>query len=209
MLYISLLPLVLASASPRRYELLSSLGLEFELCPSCVEEPLPDPDESAPDYALRAARIKAESVASGRSDAVVLAADTVVAIGESILGKPADSGAALEMMRLLCSTGAEPPTTHLVVTGCCLLRVEAGRVVARREYYASTAVDMGPAPAAVLAAYASRPEPLDKAGGYAIQGLAACLVRGIRGSYTNVVGLPLAETMDALLSLGAIAARGV
>lgn len=216
MAFVSCLDLVLASASPRRRDLLASAGLRFEIRPSECMEPDPEPGESATGYALRMAALKARDIAGllakeGRAELVVLAADTVVAIDGRILGKPKDSLEALRMLELLCPTNglsSGRPIAHQVVTGCVLLRLEqAGEACEVQElssFCVATEVEMGPVPRAALEAYARSQEPLDKAGAYAIQGQGGFLVRAIKGSYSNVVGLPLAEVIDALLGWGGI-----
>ncbi len=204
------LPLVLASASPRRRDLLASVGLAFEIL-AVDGEPQPDAGEAPEAYAMRAARAKAEAAATLRPKAVVLAADTVVVLDEddihedespvsceSILGKPADESEAMMMLARLAGN------THRVVTGCCL--VMPGREPA--EFFAQTEVEMDPQPLAALMAYVATGEPMGKAGAYAIQGRGAFLVRGVSGSYTNVVGLPLAMVLDRLQALGAVTPRG-
>jgi septum formation protein len=134
---------------------------------------------------------------------VVLGADTVVVAPDGrILGKPEDEAGAREMLRLLC--GGER-RTHRVVTGCCLFLpqdVEGAR--RREEFWAETEVTMGAQPEPVIAAYAATGEPLDKAGAYAIQGRGAFLVEHVCGSYTNVVGLPLARVLEVLVSWGVV-----
>jgi len=192
------LPLVLASASPRRKELLASLGLAFEIL-SIGEEPPPLPGEDAAGYAQRAARHKAVAVSAERPEAVVVAADTVVVVDGEPLGKPADEDEALRMLAVL--VGRE----HTVVTGCCLIPPRTGGLGRETMLFAvETRVVMAPAPLEVLFAYAATGEPLDKAGAYAIQGRGGFLVESISGSFSNVVGLPLAETVRALSEMGAI-----
>jgi septum formation protein len=188
-------PLVLASGSPRRSEMLAGLGLRFEVLPCPEPEPVPLPGETAEVYALRASRAKAVAVAALRPDAVVLGADTVVVLGEEIMGKPADPDEAMLMLTRL--VGA----THRVVSGCVLVQPGGGVT----EFAVSTEVTMGPQPLGAIMAYVATGEPMDKAGAYAIQGRGGFLVERIHGSYTNVVGLPLAETVDALLACGAVA----
>jgi septum formation protein len=214
--------LVLASASPRRSDLLASAGLVFEILPSRCPEPAPEANEPAQDYALRMASLKAQDVAellaqetgAGGRDVVILAADTVVAIGGRILGKPADSREARTMLDLICPTNGLTggrPVTHQVATGCALLRLERdgnGCVVQPLSSFSvTTEVEMGPVPEAALEAYARSEEPLDKAGAYAIQGQGGFLVRAVHGSYSNVVGLPLAEVLNVLLGFGIIISR--
>ena len=193
-MYIAHFPIVLASTSPRRRELLGLTGLAFEIVPSPAEEPAPDAGEAPAFYAARMARLKAAAVAATRADAVVIGADSIVAVGEVILGKPASAADARRMLGLLSGR------THQVVTGCALFA--PGREP--EIFTVTTDVTMTPLSEPIIAAYVATGEPMDKAGAYAIQGQAAPFVSGIRGSYTNVVGLPLAELRSALEGLGAI-----
>lgn len=188
-LFRALLPLVLASKSPRRREMLSRLGLEFEILAGRAQEPEALAHERPEDLAVRRAEIKAREAAALRPDAAVLAADTIVVLGRDVLGKPRDRADALRMLGLLNGR------THAVVTGCCLALPGKGV----KSFFASTEVTMRRAGPDELAAYAATDEPLDKAGAYAIQERGAFLVQRVCGSYTNVVGLPLAKVMELLL----------
>lgn len=188
-------PLILASASPRRRELLDSTGAAFAVAVSAVEEPEPGPRESPQDYALRMARMKARDVAGAHPRAYVLGADTVVAVEGRILGKPADVAGARLMLGQLC--GRE----HAVVTGCCLLGPGGAPAW---EYAPVSKVAFADVTPEAIAAYAATGESLDKAGGYAIQGLGAFMIARVEGSYTNVVGLPLAEVVEVLSRFGVI-----
>ncbi len=201
--YRSLAPIVLASGSPRRRELLTALGLEFEVCPSNAPEPPPAPGERPEDYARRMARVKTMEVAVLYPESVVLGADTIVVRAdvsgpEAVLGKPADDADALAMLASL--SGKE----HMVVTGCCLALPGKSIPVVQAV---STRVRMRQSSEGELSAYIATGEPHDKAGAYAIQGLGAFLVESVQGSYTNVVGLPVAEVVELLLAAGVIAAR--
>jgi septum formation protein len=187
-------PIILASASPRRRELLSLLGLAFEIVVSPAEEPAPDPGEEPAFYAARMARLKAAPVAAQHPEAVVLGADSVVAAGGVILGKPADAADARRMLALLSDR------VHRVITGCALFAPGQEPEV----FTVATEVTMTAIPEPVIAAYVATGEPLDKAGAYAVQGRAAGFVAGINGSYTNVVGLPLAEVVEVLRRYGVI-----
>jgi septum formation protein len=137
----------------------------------------------------RVAREKARAVAGE----VVLAADTAVVLGEEILGKPADAADAARMLRALSGR------THEVLTAVCLRRPAGGLEV---EALSTTAVDLAPLGEEIIRWYVATGEPLDKAGAYAIQGLFGAFVRGVRGSVSGVVGLPLDETLDLLRRVG-------
>jgi septum formation protein len=186
--------LILASASPRRQELLSSAGISFEVLPSEVDEGFRE-GEPPEEYVLRLARRKAKKAGERHKDRWVLAADTVVVIDGRILGKPGDRQEAREMLGVL--SGQE----HRVITGFCLLRGDSGR---SREGTVTTRVRFKRLSSREIEWYLDTGEPFDKAGAYAIQGKAAFMVREIRGSYTNVVGLPLTEVIEALQEMGAV-----
>lgn len=171
--------LVLASQSPRRREILERAGLPFVVRPASVpEERLHG--ESPRDYVRRLAKEKAETVLPSEGE-VVLGADTVVLAGEQVLEKPCDAADARRMLREL--SGRE----HRVLTGICLRDREKTVVD-----YASTAVRFVPLSEAEIASYVESGEPMDKAGAYAIQGLASKFIESIDGCYWNVVGLPIA-----------------
>ena len=190
-----ILPLVLASASPRRQAILATQGLCFEVIPSSVKEPLAASGESPEDYAARMACIKGQYIADRHPDKVVISADTIVVQGGTILGKPRNVAHALDMLASLSGGW------HEVMTGFCVLhahrQVSHCRTVTTRVHMAANTPDM-------LAAYVATGEPMDKAGAYGIQGIGACLVDEVQGSYTNVVGLPLRSVLNALLEIGAI-----
>ena len=196
--------LVLASNSPRRRDLLAALGLALEICPSNAPEPPPLPREEPGAYAMRMARQKTLDVAVLYQDCAVLGADTIVVLPAStgqpaqILGKPADEADALRMLTLLSGRA------HQVITGCCLALPGQEERLCFAEV---TEVVMRASTREELAAYVATGEPADKAGAYAIQGLGAFLVERVAGSYTNVVGLPVAECARHLLDKGLIAAR--
>jgi septum formation protein len=187
----SSLRVILASASPRRRELLGRLCAEFEVAPSDIDEIL----EGAPSPGTVAALAlaKARAVAARVTDGVVLAADTVVVIDGLALGKPVDVGDARAMLRRL--RGRE----HDVITGVAVVEAETGRsettAVVTRVVMADVTDD-------VIDGYVASGEPLDKAGAYAIQGRGAALVGGFVGSYSNVVGLPLGATARLLHGFG-------
>jgi septum formation protein len=172
--------LVLASASPRRQELLRSAGIVFDVQPADIDE-APSPQENARDYAERLAREKAQAVASQRPHDVVLGADTVVVVDGQILGKPSNAGDATRMLRML--SGRQ----HQVITGVCL--VAKGQPTIASE---TTLVTMSEIMDDEILSYAASGEPMDKAGAYAIQGIASRWIPRIEGDYSNVVGLPVA-----------------
>lgn len=178
--------LVLASASPRRARLLHTVGLRPEIRPADVDESV-RPGESPLDYVARLASAKAEVHAAPRN--VVIAADTTVEVDGDVLGKPLDDTDARAMLRRLGGR------THHVHTGVAVLGPGG-----RHELVVSTAVTFVELGDALVEWYVSTGEPADKAGGYAIQGAGAALVRRVEGSVSNVIGLPLAETLAALAS---------
>lgn len=179
--------IVLASASPRRRELLAQIGLEFETLVSNVEEKITAVTPSAVVEELSAQ--KAEAVLQILEDAgeelLVIGADTVVAAGETLLGKPGDAGRAIEMLRQLSGK------THQVYTGVTLLHRLPGGGVERKVFHECTEVDFFPMTDEEIREYAATGDCLDKAGAYGIQGFCARYIRGIRGDYNNVVGLPV------------------
>lgn len=178
--------LILASASPRRRELLASAGITFTVQPADTDETWL-PGELPRAYVLRVAREKARSVAALRPGARVLAADTTVAMDDRVLGKPVDAAHAAAMLGDLA--GRE----HAVHTAIVLV---AGTRVTHRVV--STRVRFRPLTIREIQDYIATGEPFDKAGGYGIQGRGGALVDVVHGSYTNVVGLPLAETLALL-----------
>jgi len=186
--------LILASRSPRRYDLLRQAGLDFEVVPSRIEEDSVK-DESPKRHVIRLAEAKALDVGSRYPDRWVVAADTIVYIDHLILGKPKDPGEAVDMLRRL--SGRE----HWVMTGFSVHHLE--KEIGDREAV-KTAVKVKTLTPVEVAWYVQTGEPFDKAGGYAIQGVGSFMIESIRGSYTNVVGLPLCELIEMLIRLGAI-----
>jgi septum formation protein len=184
-------PLVcLASASPRRRELLAQIGVPFRIASSAVDETCL-PGEPPRSYVTRLARAKALAVRAADASLPVLAADTTVVIDGVLLGKPADAGAALRMLQLLSGR------THEVLTAVAL--ADAKGVT---QSLSESRVTFRPVTAAECAAYWQSGEPRDKAGGYAIQGRAAVFVSALHGSYSGVMGLPLYETAQLLRVAG-------
>ena len=195
-IFIATRAIVLASASPRRQEFLRGLGLAFTVVAPAAPEPWPGQDETPQAFALRVARAKAAEIAPLYPAAAVIAADTVVALGQEIMGKPESEDEALAMLTRLAGR------THVVCTGCCV-HLPGG---AEEAFCATSEVTMHAWPEAALRAYAAGGEPEDKAGAYAIQGQGAFLVKSVNGSWTNIVGLPLGELLETLLRHGVITA---
>ncbi|MBN1656052.1 MAG: septum formation inhibitor Maf [Deltaproteobacteria bacterium] len=189
---------VLASASPRRREILAQLGLRFQVLPSRVEERLLA-GESPVDFAGRMAAEKADEVARSlekeNQEAFILGADTVVVVDGDILGKPRGDSEACEMLYRLSGRW------HEVITAIALRRVNSGF---RDHDVVSTRVLFRPLDAPTIARYIESGEGRDKAGSYAIQGLGVGLVSQIEGSYTNVVGLPATHTLAMLMRAGLV-----
>lgn len=185
-------PLLLASGSPRRRELLAQLGLPFTVEAADVDE-TPLPGEAPRPYVARLAQAKAAAVAARRPGTLVLAADTTVVRDGTILGKPVDDAEALRMLSSLVGR------THQVLTAVALAGLRTGSTGgAPALHVEETRVHLRQATPAELAWYVATGEPRDKAGAYAIQGRGGFLVDRIEGSYSNVVGLPLAETVELL-----------
>ncbi len=184
--------LILASASPRRRELLQKLDIRFEIRPAFVDESML-PGEDASTYPLRTAVKKAMAVAEqiGKEEkALIVAADTVVVIDDDILGKPAD---AAEAKAMLCRLAGRE---HIVITGLGLVDTLSGRTLSAAE---QTIVYFNALSEEQIDAYIATGEPLDKAGAYGIQGKGSLLVRKIDGDFYNVMGLPLSR-LDRVLA---------
>jgi septum formation protein len=182
--------LTLASASPRRAELLRAAGIPFDVLAVEIDERF-YPDEKPERGVARLAEAKALAAAAIRPDDIVLGADTTVVIREQALAKPADAEDAARMLRMLSGR------THEVLTGICL--IYRGR---RLVHVEPTRVRMAQLGESEIAWYVSTDEPYDKAGAYAVQGLASRFVEGIDGSYSNVVGLPISCVYELLKELG-------
>lgn len=188
----SRLPLILASASPRRRELIELLGVPFEVTPSAYEEPSPDSHPDPAAFARSLALSKAEDVARRHPGRLVLGADTIVVLKHRLLAKPKDAEDAARMLRELSGR------THQVITGVGLVVHEE----LERSLHAATDVTFRDLDEAEIRAYVATGEPMDKAGAYGIQGHGGLLIEGIRGDYPNVVGLPLTPLALALRELG-------
>jgi septum formation protein len=200
--------LVLASASPRRVELLNKLDLEFIVVPSDVEEDF-DSRLSPSQVVVELAKRKAEAVANSlKTEAkakasfenggpvVVIGADTIVVSQGHILGKPASEMEAMEMLSLLSGQ------VHEVYTGIALVGFESGRTKESLTSFVISKVRFRQISAAEIKAYVATGEPMDKAGGYALQGTGAALIESVDGCYTNIIGLPIPALVSMLRQLG-------
>ncbi|MDE6363905.1 MAG: Maf family protein [Lachnospiraceae bacterium] len=192
---------VLASASPRRRELLTQAGLTFEILPAQREEILTkvSPADIVEELSYNKAAEVAECYKGYDKNVttVIIGADTVVAIGNEIMGKPKDQADASAMLTRLQGG------THQVFTGVTLIITESGQVKQKQEiltFHEKTDVQMYPMTPEQIAAYVATGEPMDKAGAYAIQGKCAVYIKGINGEYNNVVGLPIARLMQELFA---------
>jgi len=186
--------IVLASGSPRRKEFLENLGLRFDIAVASINE-CAAVGELAEAFVLRMAKEKATSVAECFPDNWIISGDTVVCLGKDILGKPTSKENAVELLLQLAGQ------THFVWSGFCLWH-EKNNIV--RAQSVVTSVRFTRFSEQVARAYVATGEPMDKAGGYGIQGVGGVLVESIEGSYSNVVGLPLAELVSVLEEEGVI-----
>ena len=186
--------LILASESPRRYELLKQVGLDFDVIPSGIEEDYIK-GESPRKHVLRLAEAKALDVGNQHPDRWIIAADTIVCVDHSILGKPKSREEAKKMLRRLSGKG------HRVLTGFSVHHLKKRK--GDREAV-QTAVRVKKLTQAEMEWYIRTGEPFDKAGGYAVQGIGSFMIESIKGSYTNVVGLPIYELIQMLSRLGAL-----
>jgi septum formation protein len=188
-------PLLLASASPRRRQLLARAGLRVEVRPAEVDESAL-PGEAPRDHAARLAEAKARAVASavgGSPPRIVLGADTIVVLGDRIIGKPTDDAHAIEMLADLVGR------RHRVITAVAVLRSDSFEL---QGACVESRVSMRPARREEICRYVASGEPLDKAGAYAVQGEGRRFVTHIEGSESNVIGLPLDETLELLRATG-------
>ena len=181
--------IILASASPRRRELMELAGYDFEVICADIVEAVPEnvqPQEVVMSLALQ----KAQAVAAENEDAVVVGSDTVVALDGKILGKPHSESEACEMLRLLSGR------THKVFTGVAV--VGDGK---EKSFFDETDVEFYPLGEDEIKKYVATGEPMDKAGAYAVQGFFARYIRGLRGSYANVMGLPVSRLYQEMKEL--------
>lgn len=185
----SMQPLILASASPRRAELLKQLGLDFQVLPSEVSEEIPGESASPPELVQELASNKATDVARKLEKGLVIGADTLVVLEDTIFGKPSDPDEAVEMLSKLNGK------THSVYTGVAIIQAPSGQI---EVGYSETKVKFRTLSIEEIRSYVATGEPLDKAGAYGIQGKGGVLVEGIKGCYFNVVGLPLSKLAEML-----------
>jgi septum formation protein len=184
--------IILASASPRRKEILEKIGFTFEIEPGDYEEEINlglEPHELVRQLSIK----KAKSVAARHKDAIIIAADTIGVIGNTILGKPHTDNEACKMLQKI---SGKP---HSVITGFTILDTATNKILSRTvdtKVYIKKLIDQE------IDAYVKTGEPLDKAGAYAIQGLGAVVVERIEGDYYNVMGLPLHALTEALKEFG-------
>ena len=186
--------IVLASGSPRRKEFLESLGLHFNVAVASIDEYAMEA-ERAEDFVLRMAKEKAAAVGAQFPDSWVISGDTVVCLGQAILGKPTSRENAVELLLQLAGQ------THFVRSSFCVLQQRKNII---RTHCVATSVRFTNFSQKVARAYVATGEPMDKAGGYGIQGVGGVLVESIEGSYSNVVGLPMAELVSVLENEGVI-----
>lgn len=199
--------IILASASPRRKELLEQIGLEFEICPAKGEEII---TKTVPqEVVMELSKQKAEEVAgmlvsygenhkeiTTPSDILVIGADTVVAHEGNILGKPKDEADAKRMLQMLSGK------THSVFTGVTLVLIDRSGKTGELVFYEKTDVTMHPMSEQEIDRYIATGEPMDKAGSYGIQGKCAIYIEKINGDYNNVVGLPITRIYQELKNIG-------
>lgn len=182
-------PIILASASPRRAEILNQLGLKFQVVPSDISEVIPKVSASPENLVTELALHKASDVAGKLEQGLVIGADTLVVLGDIIFGKPSNPDEAVKIL------GALNGKTHSVYTGIAMIQVSTGRT---EIGYSETKVKFRKASQEEIQSYVATGEPLDKAGAYGIQGKGGVLVEGIEGCYFNVVGLPVSKTTEML-----------
>lgn len=187
------LELILASQSPRRKELLAWLNIPFKIVSSNIEEHL-NPELSPSDQAISLAQQKGEAITKiCESDSLIIAADTLVILGEKIFGKPKDKNEAREILRELSGK------THEVITGVSFHLVRSSLKTENRNFFVSSRVSFDPLNEEIMKNYLATNESLDKAGAYGIQGAALTFISQLEGSYSNVVGLPLSDLRKNLL----------
>lgn len=186
-------PIILASASPRRAELLNQLGLDFQVIPSDVSEVIPEKSTAPQELVTKLALHKASDVACKVERGLVIGADTLVVLEDIIFGKPSGPAEAVKMLSILSGK------YHSVYTGIAMVQVPSGRTEAG---YSETKVKFRSLAEEEIQSYVATGEPLDKAGAYGIQGKGGVLVERIEGCYFNVVGLPLSKLAEMLQKFG-------
>lgn len=187
--------IILASASPRRQELLQTMGLEFEVIPSTFDES--SVSVASPDrYVMELSCAKASDVAARIEDGIVIGADTVVVLNDDIMEKPVDPADARRMLMSLSGRW------HSVLTGVTVIVRNSGREVHASSTFESTQVLFGPLTREIIDRYVATGEPLDKAGAYGIQERGSVLIEKIDGDYFNVVGLPVYRLSRMLMQVG-------
>lgn len=186
--------ILLASASPRRKMLLEQIGIFPRIIPSGIEEKVTKTEPS--EVVMELSSMKAEDIAyryqEKTGEGIVIGADTVVAAEGRILGKPADEEEAVRMITMLQGS------SHQVYTGVTLIRIREGKVQEKRTFAEETEVFVYPMDEQEIAAYVKSGDPMDKAGAYGIQGAFAAYIKGIKGDYSNVVGLPVGRTYQEM-----------
>lgn len=184
--------IILASASPRRKELLEKIGLKFKVVESKYKEYL-DPKLEPHTLVKKLSLEKAKSVFENHKDSIIIAADTIVACNGKILGKPKDKKDAKRMLEFLSNT------THLIITGLTIIDANPSKIITKSI---ETKIYMRKMSAKEIDFYIKTKEPLDKAGAYAIQGIGSIFIKKITGDYLNAVGLPIYTLMEELRKLG-------
>ncbi len=187
--------IVLASRSPRRQQLLSSLGIHFQVFDSKIKET--NSANTPEDLVIKNAHKKALSAQKQRVQGVIISADTIVVLNNEVIGKPKHKEDAIFTLQKLSGKW------HEVYTGCCILDLSEGKSQLE-QFVVKSEVFVDKLDPYIIKAYVETNEPLDKAGSYAIQGVGAFFVKKIKGSYTNIVGLPLNEIVNILLKIDAI-----
>ncbi|MGE6412738.1 Maf family protein [Planococcus kocurii] len=190
-------PVVLASQSPRRQELLRMLGVDFEVIPSTKDEPDPQQFQTALGYVLACAAQKAQEVAARRTDAIVIGSDTIVVLGDEVLLKPKNKEQATGYLQKLSGR------THQVITAVTVVQGTS-----EHTFHETVKVTFFDLPEAWIDAYTDTEDPYDKAGAYGIQTLSGLFVKEIQGDYNAVVGLPIAALTQKLVSAGFIYLEG-
>ena len=190
-------PIILASQSPRRSELLGMLGFEFQVIPSTKEEPKPEGFPDAVSYVTSCAEMNAADIAQEQPDALVIGADTVVVCDGEILLKPKDKEQAMEYLRKLSGR------SHEVITAVAVKAENGGF-----SFHETTEVTFTDVPSSWIAAYTNSDDPYDKAGAYGIQTMSGLFVEKINGDYNTVVGLPIARLARKLMDAGYLSLSG-